>query len=255
MHHASGKPKSPGKKFRRLVLVNEDAYRDALQCMEEAEVLRMDARTVRYDKDNATGVVHRDLSDRYMARTSRPTSHLPPAHNPPDPAPSPPLRSASTAVRTGTVSASVTEPMLVDEESDVAHDEPTAALHPDIRLPTPNRKDIPAIHLKKYDSLFKKLRLSKQFQVDVSGHAVLGEAPPIAGSNFHKLMRSMFVTSLEADRAVGRREFVNALRDFGVRASEVSSQSAKAALAPQGGSGNVKRKGPPGRRLRILRVY
>ena len=254
MHHASGKPKSPGKKFRRLVLVNEDAYRDALQCMEEAEVLRMDARTVRYDKDNATGVVRRDLSDRYMARTSRPTSHLPPAHLPPDPAPSPPLHSASTTVRTGTVSASVTEPMLVGEETDVAHDEPTD-LQPVIRLPAPNRKDIPAIHLKKYDALFKKLRLSKQFQVDVAGRAVLGEAPPIAGSNFHKLMRSMFVTSLEADRAVGRREFVNALRDLGVRASEISSQSAKSALAPQGGSGNVKRKGPPGRRLRILRVY
>ncbi len=254
MHHASGKPKSPGKKFRRLVLVNEDAYRDALQCMEEAEVLRMDARTVRYDKDNATGVVRRDLSDRYMARTSRPTSHLPPAHLPPDPAPSPPLHSASTTLRTGTMSASVTEPMLVGEETDVAHDEPTD-LQPVIRLPAPNRKDIPAIHLKKYDALFKKLRLSKQFQVDVAGRAVLGEAPPIAGSNFHKLMRSMFVTSLEADRAVGRREFVNALRDLGVRASEISSQSAKSALAPQGGSGNVKRKGPPGRRLRILRVY
>ncbi len=254
MHHASGKPKSPGKKFRRLVLVNEDAYRDALQCMEEAEVLRMDARTVRYDKDNATGVVRRDLSDRYMARTSRPTSHLPPAHLPPDPAPSPPLHSASTTLRTGTMSASVTEPMLVGEETDVAHDEPTD-LQPVIRLPAPNRKDIPAIHLKKYDALFKKLRLSKQFQVDVAGRAVIGEAPPIAGSNFHKLMRSMFVTSLEADRAVGRREFVNALRDLGVRASEISSQSAKSALAPQGGSGNVKRKGPPGRRLRILRVY
>jgi hypothetical protein len=164
------------------------------------------------------------------------------------------LHSASTTLRTGTMSASVTEPMLVGEETDVAHDEPTD-LQPVIRLPAPNRKDIPAIHLKKYDALFKKLRLSKQFQVDVAGRAVIGEAPPIAGSNFHKLMRSMFVTSLEADRAVGRREFVNALRDLGVRASEISSQSAKSALAPQGGSGNVKRKGPPGRRLRILRVY
>jgi hypothetical protein len=67
----------------------------------------------------------------------------------------------------------------------------------------------------------------------------------------------MFVSSFASDRTVGRREFLNALKDFGVRAAEVSSPSARVALASQGGSGGhlAKRMIPPGRRERILRVY
>jgi hypothetical protein len=164
------------------------------------------------------------------------------------------MHSAGAAVRP----PNVTDPALEDEET-VAEPELLPAepdvLQSDHHLPTPNRRDIPHIHIKKYDALFKKLRQSDQFHVDVTGQVVLAGAVPVAHSNFHKLMRSMFVSSFASDSTVGRREFLNALKVLGVRASEVSSQSAKVALGAQGGSGPVKRKGPPGERVRILRVY
>lgn len=269
MHRARGK-QTPAKAFRRLVLMNEDEYNRALQCMEEDAVLRMGKRTQWYEKSVDTGHVVRDYSFRGATPTERsvPPSQVPLAHTPT-------TRTSMPSTSTADRHLPVTEPELDYEgaeaeaearakaaraeeaDKEVQHSEPHD-VQSDLRLPTSNRKDIPATYLKKYDALFKKLRQSKLFQVDASGRVALGDAPPIAGSNFHKLMRSVFVSSFVSDRTVGRREFLNALKDSGVRASEVSSQSAITALAPQGGSGALRRKvrkGPPGQRERILRVY
>lgn len=249
MHRASGK-QSSGKSFRRLVLLNEDVYKTALQCMEEGAVSRMAERTQWYEKNTARGTVSRD----YLYRDTTSTERLPPTDSARTPtAPSTPVSSLpSTSTAIGPLS--VTEPEREPLEAVTAATH-TEDLRGDLNIPTSNRKDIPDIHLKKYDALLKRLRLSAQVHVTSAGQVVFGQAPPIAGSNFHKLMRSMFVSSFASDRTAGRREFLRALRDFGVRATEVSSQTAKAALSAQGGSGSTKRKGPPGRRQRILRVY
>lgn len=251
MHQARGK-QTPGKSFRRLVLLNEDVYKSALQCMEEGAVSRMAERAIWYDKSASRGDIRRDYLHGDVA----------PAERAPPPVPPPSARPASTSVLPSTSTADQPE-LAVEPEPESApareHEEvatepeaPTTELH----LPTPNRKDVPANHLKKYDTLFRKLRQTGLFHVDESGHVVIGDSPPIRGSNFHKLMRSMFVTSFASDRTIGRREFLTALKGAGVRASEVSSQSAKAALAAQGGMGRImKRKGPPGQREHILRVY
>jgi hypothetical protein len=249
--------KSPAKTFRRLVLVNEDAYKSAVQCMEEGAVARMAERTVWYDKSGDRGNITRDYSYRDADTTERQ----------PPPVVSAPARttvtaslpSTSPAIRPLIVSEPVREHVEVMEEAAQVVPEKAPDLHSELRMPTANRKDVPTTHLKKYDTLFKRLRLSEQFRVDAAGRVVLGDAVPIAGSDFHKLMRSMFVSSFASDRTPGRREFLSALKDFGVRPAEVSSPSAKAALTDQAGSGrgSVKRtrEGPPGRRVSILRVY
>jgi hypothetical protein len=247
MHLARGR-QTPGKSFRRLVLVNEDAYKRALQCMEEGAVSRMAEQTLWYEKSTSGGDVRRDYLHRDDAERSAPP--VPPA--PAAPSSASMLSSTSTIRQPVPVTVPEATPELDHEEVAAESEVLTSELH----LPTSNRKDVPANHLKKYDSLFRKLRQSGQFQVDESGRVAIGASAPIPGSNFHKLLRSMFVSSFASDRTIGRREFLNALKDAGVRASEVSSQSARVALAAQGGSGSImKRKGPPGRRERILRVY
>ncbi len=240
--------KSSGKTFRRLVLVNEDAYKSALQCMEEGAVARMADRTLWYEKSGDRGNVTRDHSFRGTASAELQS----PSHVEPAPSPSPAaasMPSTGTAIRPLPEVESVRDHVeAMEVASDVAIEE--------VRMPTVNRKDVPSNHLKKYDALFKRLRQSEQFRIDSAGRVVLEGNSPIEGSNFHKLLRSMFVSSFASDRTPGRLEFLSALKRFGIRPTEVSSPSARATLSVQGGSGTVKRReGPPGRRVHILRVY
>lgn len=248
--------KTSSKTFRRLVLVNEDAYKSALQCMEEGAVARMSERTMWYEKSGDRGNITRDYSFRDVASTERQS---------PAPAPAPTLApvvtasmsSTSTGVRPLPATAPVLEHVEPVERDVAVEGAEVPELTSELRLPTANRKDVPSNHLKKYDVLLKKLRQSEQFRIDSAGRVVLDGAAPIEGSNFHKLLRSMFVSSFASDRTPGRREFLSAMKHFGIRPTEVSSPSARAALSVQGGSGSAKRtrEGPPGRRVRILRVY
>lgn len=247
--------KTSSKTFRRLVLVNEDAYKSALQCMEEGAVARMSERTMWYEKSGDRGNITRDYSFRDAASTERlSTTPVGPA---PAPAVTASLHSTSTAIRPLPAVEPVREHVeAMGDVPDVAIEE-VPELNSELRMPTANRKDVPSYHLKKYDALFKRLRQSEHFRIDSAGRVVLDGAAPIEGSNFHKLLRSMFVSSVASDRTPGRREFLSALKHLGVRPTDVSSPSARAALSVQGGSGSVKRSraGPPGRRVRILRVY
>jgi len=253
MHRVSQK-----SAFRRLVLVNEDVYKRAVQCMEEDAVARMSERTVWYEKSGPEGVVRRDYNhgDVDNVRSANPLLTVretsPPI--PTAPAFSPPASVLPTVLFSPNTAE---QPVRHVSESESAPEMVREQESSELILPTSNRKDVPAIHRNKYDALFRKLRKSGMFHVDSSGNLAIGDTAPIPGTNFHKLMRSMFVSSFSSDNTAGRREFLNALKGAGIRASEVSAQSARSALAVQAGSGKfVKRRaGPPGCRVNILRVY
>jgi hypothetical protein len=266
-HHGK-RGSGPAKSFRRLVLLSEDVYKSAMKCMEKDAINRAADHTLWYSKDVDDGTVHRAEKVQIQDRTAGTTSTAPAA---PTESRVPAVARIAKTTDTRDVSIlqntppRVTAPVqLPDEEALSA---PTSPVEPPAviaseeprLLPTTNRKDIPMQHRKKYDALFRKLQNTGRFHVDSNGQAILGDSRAIEGSNYNKLMRSLFVSSAVSDSAVGRQQFLEAVRNVGVRASEVSSQSARLFLlrgGDQGGRGySTGFVTPPGKRVRILRVY
>lgn len=265
---------SAPRTFRRLVLMSEDTFKSALRCLEKDALAKTTERTLWYEKNASRGTLRRlDVPierrmDADYATDRVDTSAL---HVEPDG-----VGSMDRTVRAEQVAPvrNVLPPPPIEHADDRAADPDTLSLTEEAveappveetrQMPTSNRKELPEQYRKKYDALYRKLRLSEKIQVDRNNQVIINGRSPIQGSNFHHLMRSMFVSSAHSENAVGRREFLDMLKSVGVQHSEVSSKSARLVLLfgkpTQAGNGRFIVAGsatmsPPGKRARILRVY
>jgi hypothetical protein len=255
-----------GKTFRRLVLMNEDTYKGALKCLEKEALARTTAQTLWYEKNGTSGDVRRvsvPMEERMSIQRSSSLSDMNDSAAyeasivSTEPEQVLPTNNGHTSMRAAELpDASATHNVSL-RNSSAKPDQEDVEMH----FLTSNRKGIPNIHISKYDSLFRKLRLSNDIHVDEKNQVILDGRSAISGSDFHQLMRSMFVTSSISNRAVGRDSFLEALKRVGVRHTDVSSQSAKVALRDtpvQAGRGRFVASAhtyPPGKRIRVLRVY
>jgi hypothetical protein len=243
--------------FRRLVLMGEDVYKNALKCMEKEALARTAERTIWYEKDNVRGVAQKSnvpIAERIELPTQDAALHVPAPHeDTPDTVHDPVRVPGREPEREQTPSAEQTPSVELVETPTHVEDvvvQPSEEFLP----PKPNTKDIPISQRKKYFSVFRKVLSSKRILVDSEGRLVIAGEGTTPNSSFHKLMRSLFTAS--GDEPVGFRRFLEELKGIGVKPNEVVSQFARLALRDvQHGRGHKGIISPPGKRLKVLRVY
>lgn len=249
----ASKSKSVEPSFRRMVLMSEDTYNKAKNCIRQEAFAEKFNQARWFEKDGKRGILHevdvgpaemqKDVNaqqkDANLDVSLRPdTTHVaeqvqvpaPTSHDqPPTPA---------TTVE------------LDELPNDVDLDTPTS----ENRIPAPNTKNIPAVHRKKYYAVLRKIRQSKRMFVNFEDELIIAGEHAIPNSNFHSMMRSLFVSFDVLPVAFER--FVSELKSLGVKPSELPSQAARLAFRNiQQGKGRSLSKGPPGKRVQVLRVY
>lgn len=223
---------------RRLVLMNEDVYKNALKCLNQEAATRAAERTLWYEKDNIRGVAQRTEAPVGLKAT--------------------PQRPAQVADSYDTADepAEVTPPVeLVQTPTHVSEASSVVTTGQPLQ---PNTKNIPLAQRKKYYGLLRKIQASKRVSVDSDGRIIFLGEPAIPNSSFTSLMQSLFVTSASADEAVGRGRLLTELKLLGVKPADVASKSARLFLRDvQAGRGRLlyKLARPPGKHTKVLRLY
>jgi hypothetical protein len=247
------------KSFHRLVLLPEDMYQKALGCLAKEAFEAASEKTVWYEKDSESGKLQKFTApgeSQTQASQAVPViqdstefdPNVATIDNAPNNMELYPLETTSEP----------TTQLINDEMS--AGKSVAASKYKPING---NRKGIPTTFRKKYDLLLSKLKSMNRYQVDSRNQLVLPTGRVLEGSNFHELLRYMFNNSNANSntRPIGFDTFVSDLRSEGVSPSEVTSKVVKLALGngtgtEQFGKGvRPARTHPPGKRVKVLRVY
>ncbi len=242
--------------------MSEDTYNKAKNCIQQEAFAEKFNQTRWFEKDGKRGILHEvdggpaEMQKDVPAQQARPTAiqkdanldvslrpdatHAAEQVQVPAPAPTPHDQAPTFAP---TVELDEL-PNDVDPDTSTSED----------RIPAPNTKNIPAVHRKKYYAVLRKIRQSKRMFVNFDDQLVIAGENAVPNSNFHSLMRSLFVSFDVLPVAFER--FVSELKSLGVKQSELASQAARLAFRNiQQGKGRSLSKGPPGKRVQVLRVY
>lgn len=230
--------------FRRLVLLSEDVYRSALQCMSKNALAKVTEQSSWFEKSNDNGRVEK-IQVTEATRTEPSATTLSPTNN------------SNMSLEEDEAQETTSVPAIATATESNQVDMPSNTMQNTL---TSNRKNIPMSYRTKYDQLLRKLMLTNRFHTDSLGQLVLDGNKILPNSNFHKLFSTLFAnTSVNmSDVPIGFDEFVTALRKEGIKPYEVTSKVGKLALATkQSGSGKRTRSLslPPGKRVRCLHVY
>ena len=228
MKRCSG-ARGEGKTYRKLVLVDEDIYKQLTSKNSAKHPDPVKGATL-FDKSTATGRITKSENQEEQKLA------LYAASAEPAPLAGATTEKAGTSVpKAGPADAGegeelVTEELLVPkpEDDDVQSTSMrTKSKHFKNIKPIP-MQGLPQQYHKKYQSLYNKMLESRRFHVDDDGQLMI-DKQLINGSNYEDLMRSLFVKSASTETLTGRNRLLAVLNQV-ITPEEISSSTAREGL-------------------------